>query len=75
MKGFNAVNEVGRKYCFGCGSNEDNLTVVDREDCILAVQKLNNRCLPKSNNRLKIEEGSELHNLIEEFVECFKNPL
>lgn len=32
--GFHAVNEVGRKKCSICGSREDNLNVIDREEFI-----------------------------------------
>lgn len=43
ISGFDAVNEVGRKYCEGCGNNEDNLTVVDKEECDKAIKAHNER--------------------------------
>lgn len=32
MTGFDAVNEVGRKRCVGCGGNDDNLIVVNKRE-------------------------------------------
>ncbi len=32
LNGFDAVNEVGRKYCERCGNNEDDLVVVDGDE-------------------------------------------
>ena len=32
IQGFDAVNEVGRKYCERCGSNEDDLHVIGKEE-------------------------------------------
>jgi hypothetical protein len=32
MLGFRATNEVGRKYCFMCNDNDDNLIVVDKQE-------------------------------------------
>jgi hypothetical protein len=32
MSGFRAINEIGRKYCSVCGSNDDNLIVVDKQE-------------------------------------------
>ncbi len=45
LKGFDAVNEVGRKYCEGCGDNNNNLIVVDNYKCMDAISKYN-----KENN-------------------------
>lgn len=41
MSGFDAVNEVGRKYCEGCGGNDDDLTVVDADECDEAIKRWN----------------------------------
>lgn len=41
MHGFDAVNEVGRKNCEGCGDNEANLIVVDADICATAIYVVN----------------------------------
>lgn len=41
LTGCSAVNEVGRKYCEGCGDNKDNLIVVGAEECDTAIEKWN----------------------------------
>jgi hypothetical protein len=38
LTGFDAVNEVGRKYCALCGCNEDCLIVVDKDVCDEAIR-------------------------------------
>ena len=43
MKGFNAVNEVGRKHCEGCGDNDDYLIVVDKDKCDRKIDKYNRK--------------------------------
>ena len=37
LTGFFAVNEVGRKYCEWCGTNVDDLLVVDKDKCDKAI--------------------------------------
>lgn len=32
VTGFSSVNEVGRKYCEKCGTNEDCLLVISEKD-------------------------------------------
>lgn len=39
VSGFPTVNEVGRKYCDACGSNEDDLEVVDQEKFDIAMKR------------------------------------
>ena len=39
LKGFDAVNEVGRKYCAGCGNNDDDLLVVSEGEYNTALQE------------------------------------
>ena len=46
--GFDAVNEIGRKHCHGCGDNQDNLTVVDSIACDEAIRRAN-----KSRKRVR----------------------
>ena len=41
ITGPDAVNEVGRKFCEGCGDNRDCLIVVDAEECIAKINKYN----------------------------------
>lgn len=41
LTGIEAVNEVGRKNCEGCGDNEDNLISVDTKDCDDAIAEWN----------------------------------
>lgn len=41
LTGFRAANEVGRKYCVGCGDNQDNLIVVDEYECDEKIQRWN----------------------------------
>ena len=41
IKGFAAVNEVGRKHCGGCGDNDDNLVCVDKIKCDMKIRKWN----------------------------------
>lgn len=41
LSGFKAVNEVGRKSCEGCGSNENNLIVVGIDKYNEAVDHYN----------------------------------
>lgn len=41
MTGFDAVNEVGRKNCEGCGGNDDNLIVVDACECDRKIRDWN----------------------------------
>lgn len=41
LSGFDAVNEVGRKHCEGCGDNQDNLTVIGAEECNRAIEQWN----------------------------------
>ena len=43
FSGFAAVNEVGRKYCEGCGDNEDNLVCVNGDECAEAIRKANKK--------------------------------
>ena len=43
LNGFDATNEVGRKYCEGCGNNEDNLVVVDADICDVAISMTNKK--------------------------------
>lgn len=45
LKGFSAVNEVGRKFCEGCGNNQDNLVVVDAIKCDKAIKKYNKKAV------------------------------
>ncbi len=39
VSGFNAVNEVGRIYCDGCGTNEDSLEVINESEFNIAIVK------------------------------------
>ena len=41
LNGFDAVNEVGRKCCEGCGNNEDYLIVVSADKVEAAIAKWN----------------------------------
>lgn len=41
LKGFSAVNEVGRKHCVGCGNNDDDLLVINKRDCDKAIDSYN----------------------------------
>lgn len=43
MNGTSAVNEVGRKYCEGCGDNEDHLITVDAAKCDRKITKWNRK--------------------------------
>ena len=43
LKGFDAVNEVGRKHCEGCGDNDDCLVVVNAAKCDKAISKYNKK--------------------------------
>jgi len=43
MTGFDAVNEVGRKFCEGCGDNQDNLICVDSYKCDESIRMHNQR--------------------------------
>ncbi len=38
LSGFDAVNEIGRKYCSFCGSNDDDLEVIGKEEYDKAVK-------------------------------------
>ena len=38
-KGFPGVNEIGRKYCDTCGTNEDSLYVISKQDLKQAISQ------------------------------------
>ncbi len=49
LSGFDAVNEVGRKHCVGCGNNEDDLVVVNKRECDAAIDSYNAMQLRKND--------------------------
>jgi len=41
VTGVGTVNKDGRKFCEGCKGNEDNIVVVDAEECDHAIDEWN----------------------------------
>ena len=39
LRGFHAINEVGRKYCDRCGSNSDDLQVISEKEYNKAMRR------------------------------------
>ena len=39
LGGFSAINEVGRKFCDCCGSNDDDLDVVSEDEYNKAMNR------------------------------------
>lgn len=51
ITGLDAVNEVGRKYCEGCGANDDNLISVDAIKCNENIKHWNNKHWNKTKEK------------------------
>lgn len=54
---FTAVNEIGRKYCVGCGNNDDDLLVINKRDCDKAIDSYNAQKATKKHKAKKRKKG------------------
>lgn len=76
LSGFDAVNKIGRKYCEGCGNNDDNLLVVDANECDCAINNINNINNNKHPDHLPIKKNINIISNFEKWLRtvCFKTP-